>query len=184
MIFIFDSLLLLSPLIELYGLVQLCHLRLESRNPGHGITLHVVDKVVHDGLDGGCRGEVRTVDRLLDREGAAVGVCTDHVSFDGLILSVDQDLLPRGEGSVEGIVASVDDKTVFIELLDLLDSRQLARLLPVVLAHQSLADGHKGHIESVAHLHACWNFIFMFRVLVTLVRKTNLHFLSLCFYYK
>ena len=184
LIFIFDSLLLLSPLIELYGLVQLLYLRLESSNPGHGVTLHVVDEVVHDRLDGGCRGQVRTVDRLLDRESAAVGVSTDHVSFDGLILSVDQDLLPRGEHSVEGIVATVDHNAVFIELLDLLDSRQPGRLLPVVLAHQSLADGRKGHIESVAELHGWWNIIFMFRVLETLVRKTNLHFLSLCFYYK
>ena len=99
---------------------------LERSNPGHGVTLHIVDEVVHDSLDGGCRGQVRSIDSLLDRKSAAVGIGTDHVRFDRLILSVDQDLLPRGERSVKGIVASIDRNTVVVELLDLFDGRQLS----------------------------------------------------------
>ena len=183
MIFIFVSLLLI-PLIELYGLVQLCHLSLEKRGLVEGVSLHVVNEVVHDCLDCGCRGQVRTVDRLLDREGAAVGVCTDHIRFDRLVLSVDQDLLPRAEWGVVDIVATVDHKTVFIELLDLLNGCQLGGLFPVVLADQALADGQEGHIESVAELQRRGNLLHSFRVMDPLIRLTNLHFLTLCFYYK
>ena len=184
LIFIFDSLLLFSPLIELYGLVQHYNLRLESTNPLSGVSLHVVDHVVHDCLDGVRRGKVRTEDGLVDWVGAAVGVCTDNVRFDWLILSVDQDLLPRAEHSVIGIVTSVDHNTVFVELLNLLDGRQPSGILPVELAHQTLADGQERHIECVSHLQGCWNVLHIFRVEMTLIILTNLHFLSLCFYYK
>ena len=150
LIFIFDSLLLFSPLCKLYGLSQLYYLCLESRDLVDGASLHVVYVGIHDCPDGWCRGQVRTVNRFHDWEGASVGVWTDHVRFDRLILSVDQDLLPWGEHSVKGIVASVDQNTVFVELLNLLDCRQISWLLPVKLANHALADGQEGHFEVVA----------------------------------
>ena len=138
-----SSLLSCIPFSELHGFADLNDLVLEDFDLGSASALHIIHKGVHEAFRSFCR-HVWPENCLLNRVWRAIWVRTYDARFNGLVLSVHNDLLPGSIGCVPDVMATNHKYAVGVELLDFLNRGDARRLLPVVLVDESLANSHEG----------------------------------------
>ena len=121
------SSLLRRPLLELDGLQELDALVFKHLDLASPVALGIIDVGVH-------RSSVRCLlDYLLfDSVAATVEVRANYFSLDGIIGSVDDNLLPSVTVRICTLQSTIVQHSVIVELLDVGNSSQTIAGLPVM----------------------------------------------------
>jgi len=121
------SSLLRRPLLELDGLQELDALVFKHLDLASPVALGIIDVGVH-------RSSVRCLldYLLLDSVAATVKVRANYLSLDGIIGSVDDNLLPSVAVRICALQSTVVQHPVIVELLDVGNSSQSIAGLPVM----------------------------------------------------
>ena len=165
---------LFGPLGELECSLQLDALVLELLDLGSSLALHIVDVLVDHGLHSLGR-QVGPDQGLRGRVVAAVGVGTDHVRLNRLVLPIDEDLLIGGVWGVVNVMTTVHHDTIIVKLLNALDRCQAAGRLKVKLAHESGAHACERSCHGVAELQRCGSTLPELRIGQTSVDFARVH---------
>ena len=165
---------LFGPLGELECSLQLDALVLELLDLGSSLALHIVDVLVDHGLHSLGR-QVGPDQGLRGRVVAAVGVGSDHVRLNRLVLPIDEDLLIGGVRGVVNVMTTVHHDTIIVKLLNALDRSQAVRRLKVKLAHESSAHASERSRHGVAELQRCWSALSELRIGQTSVDFARVH---------
>ena len=99
---------------------------------------------------GGSSGDKGTLD---DGGRDLVVVRGEDARLDLAGSSVDDNLLPGSAHNIDGVVASVNEDTVLVELLDLVESGEGGAVLPVVLLEEAISTSLEVVVELVLEEH-------------------------------
>lgn len=139
------------PLAELHCLQDVSHVLLEQFNLGDTVTTDVVNV----GVDSGglaVRDPVGTVHVSRDHSSGAVGVSEHGGRLNGLVLTVEDDLLPDGFRLISSLLATVEHDAIVVQLLDVGDGSECESGLPVVSSDESAGNLQERRLELVLQL--------------------------------